>query len=252
MSEREHDRKPAEPDPEKPRLRPLEAWRALRTLSQNPDDTAQVFRILRALPAGERVYRRFRRSERGARLLDERPSLLATLSDRDALLALPPGSLGRTYGEFMASEQISADGLVAASTEAGDRAGDADARFVGERLRDSHDLWHVVTGYGRDLLGEAALLAFTFAQTRTPGIGVIVGHALWKARGDFAPARGIIWQGFRRGLRAEWLPDQEWEKLLPRPLDEVRERLRVGPPPAYTQLRSSGAPTVQEATTRAA
>jgi ubiquinone biosynthesis protein COQ4 len=229
----------------KDRLRPLEAWRALRTLSRNPDDTAQVFRILRALPNGDRVFRRFRKTGSGARLLAERPSLLETLSDREALLALPPGSLGHSYGRFMEAEQISADGLVAASAERSEaRWIDEDHRFVGERLRDMHDLWHVVTGYGRDLLGEAALLAFTFAQTRTPGIGVIVGHALWKARGDFAPARSIIWQGFRRGLRAEWLPAQEWEKLLPLPLDEVRERLRVGPPPEYTQLRSEGAPAI--------
>lgn len=230
---------------ERDRIRPVEALRALRTLTRNPDDTGQVFRILRALPAGDRTFRRFRRSPSGQRLLAERPDLLAALNDRDALRALPPGSLGRSYVEFVASEQISAGGLVEASSEGADpdRWIDAEHRYVGERLRDMHDLWHVVTGYGRDLLGEAALLAFTFAQTRTPGIGVIVGHALWKARGDFAPARPIIWQGFRRGLRAEWLPAQPWEQLLPEPLEDVREQLRVGPPPAYSQLRSQGAPS---------
>lgn len=229
---------------ERDRIRPLEALRAVRALGNNPDDTTQVFRVLRALPGGDRNFRRFRNTDSGARLLAERPDLLATLSDRDALLAMPPGSLGRAYAEFVAAEQISADGLVAASTEDADpdRWQDEDHRFIGERLRDMHDLWHVVTGYGRDLLGEAALLAFTFAQTRTPGIGVIVGHALWHARGDFAPARPIIWQGFRRGFGSEWLPAQEWEKLLLEPLETVRERLAVGDPPAYSQLRSEGAP----------
>ena len=233
---------------ERDRIRPLEALSALRSLSQNPDDTAQVFRILRALPNGDRVFRRFRRTEGGARLLHERPSLLAALSDRERLMAMPAGSLGRSYAEFMAAEQISADGLVQASEDAPPaQSVDEEHQYVGARLRDMHDLWHVVTGYGRDLLGEAALLAFTFAQTRTPGIGVIVGHALWKARGDFAPARGIIWKGFRRGLRAEWLPAQEWEKLLPEPLATVREHLGVGAPPVYTQLRSEGAPAAARA-----
>ena len=230
---------------ERDRIRPLEALRALRALAADPDDTAQVFRIVRALPSGNRVYRRFRRTEAGARMLAERPSLLETLSDREALLSMPSGSLGRTYGEFMTQEQISADGLVEASIDdSGTRLVGEEEIYVGNRLRDMHDLWHVVTGYGRDLLGEAALLAFTFAQTRTLGIGVIVGHALWHARGDFAPARAIIWRGFRRGLRAEWLPAQEWEKLLPLPLEEVRDRLRVGAPPSYTQLRSEGAPAL--------
>lgn len=230
---------------ERDRIRPLEALRALRRLSKNPDDTAEVFRVLRALPSGDRNFRRFRRTEQGRRLLEERPELLEVLSDREALLAMPPGSLGRTYAEFVEREQISADGLVDASLAGGDgRVDDPDRLLFGARLRDSHDLWHVVTGYGRDLLGEAALLAFTFAQTRTPGIGVIVGHALWVAKGDFAPARPIIWQGFRRGLGAAWLPAEEWEKRLPQPLDRVREELAVGPPPAYTQLRSEGAPSL--------
>ncbi len=232
-----------EPD----RIRPLEALRALRALNANPDDTAQVFRILRALPQrGDRNFRRFARTETGARILAERPSLIETLRNRDALLALPPGSLGRAYADFMGGEQLTADGLLQASMEGapGGRWEDEDHRLFGERLRDMHDLWHVVTGYGRDLLGEAAVLAFTFAQTRTPGIGVIVGHALWVARGDFAPARPIIWQGFRRGRRAAWLPAQEWEKLLALPLDEVRERLGLDDVPGYTQLRSAGAPAV--------
>ena len=39
-----------------------------------------------------------------------------------------------------------------------------DERWMGERLRDIHDLFHVITGYGRDALGELCLLAFTNAQ----------------------------------------------------------------------------------------
>jgi ubiquinone biosynthesis protein COQ4 len=223
----------------------LEAFRALRALGKDPDDTAQVFRLLRALPNGDRVFRRFRKTGSGARLLAEQPSLLSALSDREALRALPAGSLGRRYAEFMSTEQISPGGLVAASVQdaAPDRWLDEQHRFVGERLRDMHDLWHVVTGYGRDLLGEASLLAFTFAQTRTPGIGVIVGYALWRSRAVPA-ARRMIWQGFRRGRGAAWLPAQEWERLLAEPLEAVRERLAVGPPPAYAQLRSDGAPAV--------
>ena len=33
-----------------------------------------------------------------------------------------------------------------------------------------------------------------------------------------------------------------WDEWFERPLDEVRETLRIGPPPAYTQMRSEGAP----------
>jgi hypothetical protein len=52
----------------------------------------------------------------------------------------------------------------------------------------------------------------------------------------------LIRQGFRRGLRAAWLPGQDWQELFPQPLDEVRERLRIGSPLTYEAVRSEGAP----------
>ena len=234
---------PAKP----PRIRPVDAWRALRALMRNPDETKHVFELIDALAggAGERLFQRFRRSESGARILAERRSLLSVLADREALLALPAGSLGRSYAEFMGREQISADGLVQASIDGG-RGPDqlkrgADRQLVGSRMRDQHDLWHVVTGYGRDLIGEAALLAFTYAQTKNRGIGAIVAMAWWRAGAASPRVRPFLRDAYRRGKRAAWLPAQDWEALLARPLEEVRAELRVGAVPRYEEVRSAGA-----------
>ncbi len=229
------------------RIRPLDAARSMRALLRNPDDTGQVFRIVDALSGNTaaRTFRRFRRTDAGARILLERRDLLKTLCAREALEALPPGSLGRSYADFVTREQISADGLVAASLEARRRAEPVseEQRLVMERLRDMHDLWHVVTGYGRDLLGEASLLAFTHAQTRNRGVGFIAAIA-WYRLGALPGARRLVFEAWRRGRRAAWLPAADWEALLALPLPEVRTRLAVDAPPAYTPLRSSRAPTL--------
>ena len=231
------------------RIRPLAALRAIRALIRDPDDTKLVFDVISALSgrAGERLFARFERTEVGPRLLSDRPDLLARLSDRDALLALPQGTLGRTYGEFMRREQISADGLVDASLEGGtgpDSDLSPEREWFGMRLRDMHDLWHVVSGYNRDLIGEASLLAFTYAQTRNRGIGLIVAAAWWRAGQEHPEVRPIIREGYRRGKQAEWLPGQDWEALLERPLAEVRTHLGLGVPPTYTEMRSDGAPVL--------
>ena len=236
---------PAATVSDRPHVRPLEAWRALRTLLRDPDDTKQVFRIIDALSgrSGERLFERFRKTPAGARILGERRSLLRTLSDRSALLALPAGSLGRAYADFVSREQLSADGLVEASVEGGRRLDIGDERrLFSERLRDMHDLWHVVTGYGRDLVGEAALLAFSYAQTRNRGIGFIVAVAWLRAGRAGAAFRRTIEDGYRRGRTSEWLPAADWEALLSRPVGEVRETLRVGAQPRYDEVRSTGAP----------
>jgi ubiquinone biosynthesis protein COQ4 len=235
---------PQAPQPD--RIRPLAALRAIRALIRHPDDTALVFEIIEALSGRTRarVFDRFRTTESGRRLLAERPNLLERLTNRDALLALPPGTLGRTYGEFMSREQISADGLVDASSNwLRDDLPD-DRRWFADRLRDTHDLWHVVTGYGRDLVGEASLLSFTYAQTRNLGIGFIVAVAYLRARGPFRPGRRLLRDGYRRGRRAAWLPGVEWEQLLDQPLARVREQLGVGEPTSYQPIRSEGAPAL--------
>jgi ubiquinone biosynthesis protein COQ4 len=229
------------------RIRPLDAARAIRALIRDPDDTARVFDVIDALSgkSGERQFLRLKGSPEGARLLAERPSLLAVLSDREYLMGLPTGTLGRTYGEFMSREQLSADGLVQASIDGGsapDPELPDERRWFGERLRDMHDLWHVTTGYGRDLLGEAALLAFSYAQLRNRGIGLIVAVAWWKS-GD-RHTRRVIREAYRRGKRSAWLPGQAWEAHLERPLDELRRELRTGEPVSYQPQRSAGAPAL--------
>jgi ubiquinone biosynthesis protein COQ4 len=224
-----------------PTIRPRDALRAIRKLLANPEDTAQVFAIIEALSGrnGERSLARFERTEQGRSLLRERPDLIQVLRDKETLRKFPDGTLGREYVRFLESEGISADGLLQASIDG--RKKDAstlppDLEFFRSRMRDTHDLWHVVTGYKGDLLGEASLLAFSFAQTRNPGVGFIVAVAL--LRGKEPAVRRLIFQGFLRGARAAWLPVTNWEELLALPLEEVRARLNVDAPPRYVPFRA--------------
>jgi ubiquinone biosynthesis protein COQ4 len=161
-------------------------------------------------------------------------------------MTLPAGSLGRVYADFTEREQISADGLVEASESVPEDVEpiSAERALFGLRMRDSHDLWHVVTGYGRDLVGEAALLAFTYRQIQNRGIGLIVLVAYWKAGNESPEHRAMIRDGYRRSKKASWLPGADWETLLERPLDEVRQTLGVVAVESYAELRSEGAAAV--------
>lgn len=212
---------------------------ATRAALANPEDTTQAFRIADALSFNnpQRLLRRFRADATGARLLGRRDDLLAVLSDRERLEAMPEGSLARAYLAFLDSEGITAAGLVEASQIREYPRFDGDVRFVQERMRDSHDLWHTVTGYKGDLLGEAALLAFTFAQTRHVGVGFLAGIGFTLS--PVPEARHFIADGYRRGRRANWLPAADWLALLPRPLDEVRAVLGVVPVDDYEPVRES-------------
>ena len=156
---------------EQRKVQPLRAWRAIRRLLANPEETEHVFEIIEALAGNtlERNFDRLQSTPGGRHLFERRDSILEVLRNREALRALPEGSLGRHYTAFMDREGLSADGLVEASDIEERTEAREELAWMGLRLRDSHDLWHVVSGYGRDELGELSLLAFTYAQTRNPG-----------------------------------------------------------------------------------
>lgn len=221
---------------------PRRAFTALAKLLRDPDDLPQVFTVIEAFsgPSHDRITRRLRASDHGARLLRDRPDITQILSDREALRRLPEGSLGRAYLAFMESEGISAAGIVEASEKGRNELGKgtSDIDYLGKRMRDTHDLWHAVTGYHGDVLGEVALLAFSLAQTRNPALGLIVGAGLLKSVRNAAAFRLIV-DGFARGMKAAWFVDVDWEAMLALPVDEVRARLRVDAPPIYTEVRSA-------------
>ncbi len=88
-----------------------------------------------------------------------------------------------------------------------------------------------------------AVLAFTFAQTKSTGIGYMVMRSMEGNGWDSETGR-LMRQGYWRGRRAQWLIDQDWEELLPMPLEQLRSDLGVGPAPEYVQMRSAGAPVL--------
>ena len=210
---------------------------ALRKLVADKEDTKQVFVILEALGkgAGKRSYKRFLRTPQARKILSADKTLIDRLQDRDWLAAQPKGSLARAYHKFTEREQITADGLVQASEEGGRNRADISEqeRVYQNRQRDAHDLWHVITGYGRDPLGELALLAVTWRQVGNLGFLLIIaiGYRVFGKEQPQVKIGAALREGFARGKKGAWLPAADWDDLLPRPLDEVRTALRFADKP---------------------
>ena len=217
------------------------AFRALRRLLGNPDETGEVFEIMRALnpPATKRGYLRLIDNPAGARLAYERTELAGRLMDRDWLTSFAPDTVGAAYRDFVWSENLSAQGLVQES-QRGLRAELVDApspiAWYGRRIRDVHDVWHILTGYGRDPLGEACLVAFSYSQTRGLGWLMIALGAAVRGGSGVPGVRHAIFEGFRHGRRSAWLPNVDYETLFTEPLEAARERLGIAPPLRYRQV----------------
>jgi ubiquinone biosynthesis protein COQ4 len=213
------------------------ALKALRRLLADKEDTGQVFEIFAALAgdSAQKGYQRLLATPGGGRLAYERVELAPRLMDDAWLDSFAPGTVGAAYRDFVRSENLSAEGLAEISRQR--RGGGGEVRhpyaWFGRRIRDSHDIWHILSGYHRDGLGESCLVAFSYAQTGSLGWALIALGAALKA--DRA-RRKAIWQGYRRGAAARWLSGEDYEQLLAEPLDTARRRLNLTPATAYQAI----------------
>ena len=230
-----------------PRRNYIAAWKALRALMRDREDTTQVFKIMQALvgDALEKQYARFLATDIGPNIIANKINLLDTLKDREALAKLPEGSLGREYLNFMIAENITAEGLVDASDDSFSHFQDENLERYAMRTREMHDLWHVITGYGRDGLGEFCVVAFSYSQTKSLGFAAIalMGAAdlsrKFKGHGVF----GAVMQAFKNGRKAAWLPGQDWENLMAVPLSEIRSMMNIIEPSKYNAASEVSAQT---------
>ncbi len=225
------------------RLRPLTAVRAMRRLIADKEDTQQVFEIMRALNGRSTLngYHRLLRTREGARQAYRRLELAELLDDRAYVEAFAPGTLGHAYAEFTRREGLSSQGLAEESRKGlkpEEIVVEHPVAWFGRRTRDIHDLWHVLTGYGRDALGEACLVAFSYAQTGGLGWAFIAASAAFQYwRHDRRqPYVQAIWEGYRNGRAAEWLLGQDYETLLSQPLFAARAQLNIREPRVYLSI----------------
>ncbi len=220
------------------RLEPLKAFRAFRKLVRNKEDTAQVFEIMRALSGRSisRGYNRMLRSMEGGRQAFLREELAHKLDDPVWLSRFGPGTVGAAYRDFREARGFTAEGL---ADEARKVAPLVDAQhpviWYSRRIRDIHDVWHVLTGYGTDALGEACVVSFSYAQTRNLGFAFIGWGAAREIQREArsVPARRAVWQAYRNGRAARWLPGLDYEALFEQPLETVRARLNIRPASVY-------------------
>jgi ubiquinone biosynthesis protein COQ4 len=211
------------------------AIRAMRELVDHQDRTYLAFDINRALDPemAERSLLRMLAQPEGRRVYCERPSLRERLSDLDALAAMPDGSFGRAYLAHIERHGLAPGKLVELGDESDLRAAptDPDVRWMRERSGMTHDLWHVLTGYGADGLGEGTLLLFSLAQAGGRGNLLLAFGAnlrILQERGlEWIP---YAWKAWRRGRRATCLAALPYEELLPMPLADVRAAAGIEAP----------------------
>jgi len=209
--------------------------RGLARFVTTPSDLANSFEAMFALagPTLEREFRKFADHPTGRAMLRENPrrDLNALLTDRPALEAMPSGSFAHAYLAYLGGGEMgSADTFLEAAglDDKARRFGWSDDQlwFV-KRMANSHDLFHIVAGYGRDVTGEIGVISYTAGQIPLLPLRLLLPYLL-----VLKPSQPVRWaryilDSYRHGRATPPLACIDYEALLPRPLDAARHEIGV-------------------------
>jgi ubiquinone biosynthesis protein Coq4 len=197
--------------------------RALLRISKNPDDVAQFFicsDLLAKLGAFGQMEAILRASPGSARAIRER-TLLSPI-DLEAFARKPEGSLARAFAEFMTRYNLDPNFYPSLEVR-------SDPNYVVLRMRQMHDIIHVVTGFDTSEEGELGVQGFLFAQIASPLSMILVGSAAlslpFHKQEKWVRYMNNVTRGWLLGRSAELCFAQDWDLLWDLPLTEVRRRL---------------------------
>ena len=140
------------------------------------------------------------------------------------LLAMPPASLGYQYGSLLRQLGMTPERVQKLQSPCSDSA------YVLRRQKETHEIVHVLTGFGVDPLGELSLQAFNLVQNRSPlAVWILLSAAIAVLqRGDaLEPLIRAVIAGFQLGLKADLLIGHRLEDHWHADLEALRVRLRL-------------------------
>lgn len=200
----------------------------LSALAANPDDLHHGFDLLTrsySTPVADAARAALRSDPAIAPLIQER--YWGHWPSQEDLRMLPPKSLGHAYASWFANAggQALPDPVIQTGS-------DGDDTWLHQRVRHTHDLWHVVCGCPLTEAGEAALSAINVMQLRWPGSAMLLGadllHRCLEGPTSEGPDVGeAVAYGLELGRRCAPLLAQRWEEGWAWPLAVWRERLGI-------------------------
>ena len=147
--------------------------------------------------------------------------------DLRQLAELPDDTLGGAYARFMLARGLKPDFYEDVTPR-------HKMHYLRLRLRQTHDLWHVLSGYDTGPFGEVGLQAFYFAQvTNGQSVLIFAGailRCLFRARFDELERYvAEFCEGYRNGRTARALLAVRWESHWHDSLAALRERHAITP-----------------------
>lgn len=145
----------------------------------------------------------------------------------EQLSQMPKGSLGYEYFNYLKKNNLDPNFYKYENYKAPTGL----PEYIKIRLRQTHDLWHLITGFDTSEEGEAGLIAFYYAQLKSNLSGYILClsfvHFARKRREELPLLLDEITRGWALGKKAHALIAVKWEEHWEQPLKDLKLSLNL-------------------------
>ena len=152
--------------------------------------------------------------------------------DPQSLVHYPPGSLGHELAVAMLRHDFDPEFYRDFYGKSPPRF-ETDEQYLRFRVRQTHDIVHVLTGFGMtEFPGELGMQAFHAAQTRRPFSVALVGFGLIRIvlkPTELPRTLNQVAKGLAMGYAARSLVGQRFEEDWAKPVEEWRRELGLVP-----------------------
>ncbi|XP_034175250.1 ubiquinone biosynthesis protein COQ4 homolog, mitochondrial isoform X2 [Osmia lignaria lignaria] len=162
----------------------------------------------------------------GRRILDEKPRISSSTIDLSALKRLPPGTVGRTYRDFLDANNVTPDSRPSVRF-----VEDTELAYVMQRYREMHDIFHAVLLMPTTMLGEVSVKWIEALQLRLPMClsGAIFGAYRLRPRQRKLYLEHHLPWAIKTGSRAKFLLGIYYEERWEQPLVDFHRETNVTP-----------------------
>ncbi|XP_014215898.1 ubiquinone biosynthesis protein COQ4 homolog, mitochondrial [Copidosoma floridanum] len=167
---------------------------------------------------------RMSQSAEGRRLLENKPRINTSTLDIGRLEALPGGTVGRTYADFLRVNKVSPDDRPPVQF-----VDDIELAYVMQRYREVHDVFHAVLLMPTTMLGEVAVKWVEGLQLRLPMCvaGAIFGAARLKSKQRQLYLNYHLPWAIRTGKSAKFLLSVYFEERWEQSLDDFHNEMNI-------------------------
>lgn len=196
----------------------------LKSAGENTEDVFDIDDNFQGSKAMQICVDRVRAIPEARQMMEER--YLGPAIDLDALSKLPRGTLGNTYASVMKALGYDPNFYRVREIK-------TDEDWVILRLRKTHDIRHVVSGFG-PTGGEAGVLAMVGVQIGHP-LSVLIPIVNLAATLKVQPENlevvtHQVARGMSIGLEAKPFMAQRWEEMWDQPLSQIRQDMNITQP----------------------